>query len=161
MATLTRGGLSKCTGCNIETIRYYEKIGLMPDPPRSSGGHRLYDDNHLRRLSFIRRARELGFGVEDVRGLLALVDGGGYSCAEIQTLTLDHVGHIRSKIADLRRIERVLTGMAAQCDQGEIPDCPVIDARFEPASAYVERGRASKNSFAAGGGAGNLAGNRE
>lgn len=67
MATLTRGGLSKRTGCNIETIRYYEKIGLMPDPPRSSGGHRLYDDNHLRRLSFIRRARELGFGVEDLR----------------------------------------------------------------------------------------------
>lgn len=135
MKNITRGGLSKRTGCNIETIRYYEKIGLMPNPPRSPGGHRMYDDDHLRRLSFIRRARELGFGIEDVRGLLELVDGGAYSCAEIQALTLDHVARIKRKIADLRRIERVLTKVAAQCDQGEIPDCPVIDVLFQPASA--------------------------
>lgn len=135
MTSITRGGLSKRTGCNIETIRYYEKIGLMPNPPRSPGGHRMYGDDHLRRLRFIRRGRELGFGVEDVRGLLELVDGGAYSCAEIQALTLDHVGRIKLKIADLRRIERVLTKVAAQCDQGEVPDCPVIDVLFQPASA--------------------------
>jgi MerR family transcriptional regulator, mercuric resistance operon regulatory protein len=135
MTNITRGGLSKRTGCHIETIRYYEKTGLMPNPPRSPGGHRMYGDEHLRRLSFIRRARELGFGIEDVRGLLELVDGGAYSCAEIQALTLDHVGRIKRKIADLRRIERVLTKVAAQCDQGEIPDCPVIDVLFQPASA--------------------------
>ena len=74
---LTRGLLSRRAGCNIETIRYYESIGLMPMPPRSQGGHRLYDQEHLKRLTFIRRARELGFRLREIRGLLALVDGGG------------------------------------------------------------------------------------
>ncbi len=128
---LKRGALSKRTGCNIETIRYYEQIGLMPDPPRSEGGHRLYDEEHLKRLTFIRRARELGFSLGDVRGLLALVDGGDYSCAEIQSFTLEHVNDIRRRIADLRRIERVLRDMASQCDDGEIPECPVIEALFQ------------------------------
>ena len=104
MTNITRGGLSKRTGCHIETIRYYEKTGLMPNPPRSPGGHRMYGDEHLRRLSFIRRARELGFGIEDVRGLLELVDGGAYSCAEIQALTLDHVGRIKRKMLALKTL---------------------------------------------------------
>ena len=84
-AALTRGALSKRTGCNIETIRYYEKIALMPDPPRSAGGHRIYGEDLVKRLTSIRRARELGFTIEEVRGLLGLVDGGDYSCAEVKT----------------------------------------------------------------------------
>ena len=133
-APLTRGTLAKRTGCNIETIRYYEQIKLMPDPPRSEGGHRLYGEEHLKRLTFICRARELGFSIEEVRGLLALVDGGDYSCAEVQALTLEHVDDIRRKIADLRKIERVLKDMASQCDDGEIPECPVIEALFQHAT---------------------------
>lgn len=129
-ASLTRGALAKHTGCNIETIRYYEQIGLMPDPPRTGGGHRVYDEDHLKRLSFICRARELGFSLDEVRGLLALVDGGAYSCADVKALTLAHVGDIRRKIGDLRKIERVLKTMAAQCDDGEVPECPVIDSLF-------------------------------
>ena len=128
---LTRGALAARTGCNIETIRYYERIGLMPDPPRTKGGHRAYDEDHLRRLAFICRARELGFSLGDVRGLLILVDGGAYSCAEVKALTLAHVGDIRRKIGDLRKIERVLDTMAAQCDDGEVPQCPVIDSLFQ------------------------------
>lgn len=125
---LTIGVLSKRTGCNIETIRYYERIGLLPAPPRTEGGHRLYGESHLKRLTFIRRSRELGFTLDDVRGLLQLVDGGHYTCAEVRDMTLQHVDEIRSKVADLRRLERVLKEMAAQCTGDDVPTCPVIDA---------------------------------
>jgi MerR family mercuric resistance operon transcriptional regulator len=127
---LTIGALSKYTGCNIETIRYYERIGLLPGPPRSAGGHRLYGEAHLKRLTFIRHARGLGFTLDDIRGLLGLVDGGAYTCAEVKVLTLDHLGEVRRKLADLRRLEKVLKDMAEECDGGAVPDCPVIDALF-------------------------------
>ena len=130
MKPFTIGALSKGTGCHIETIRYYERIGLMPKPPRSPGGHRLYEEDHLRRLTFIRRSRELGFTLEEVRGLLRLVDGGSYTCAEVKALTLDHAAEVRRKVADLRKLERVLKEMAAECDGGEVPDCPIIDALY-------------------------------
>lgn len=78
---LTIGMLSSRTGCNIETIRYYEQIGLLPPPPRSQGGHRLYEEDLRRRLGFIRRSRDLGFTLDETRGLLRLVDGGAYTCA--------------------------------------------------------------------------------
>lgn len=71
---LTIGPLSKRTGCNIETIRYYERVGLLPAPGRSPGGYRLYEDQHLKRLTFIRRARALGFSIDEVRKLLRLAD---------------------------------------------------------------------------------------
>lgn len=131
VSRLTRGTLAKRTGCNIETIRYYEQINLMPNPPRSDGGHRLYDEEHLRRLTFICRARELGFSLNEVRELLGLVDGGDYSCAEVKALTLEHVRDVRDKISDLRKIESVLNTMAEQCNEGEVPECPVIDALFQ------------------------------
>src|SRR5215470_13178632 len=77
---LTRGALAARTGCNIETIRYYERVGLLPPPPRSAGGHRLYGEGLIRRLNFVRRSRDLGFSVEEIRELLLLVDGGTYTC---------------------------------------------------------------------------------
>ncbi|MFQ5544684.1 MAG: helix-turn-helix domain-containing protein [Acidiferrobacterales bacterium] len=127
---LTIDALSKQTGCHIETIRYYERIGILPAPPRTEGGHRLYGRDHLKRLFFVRRSRELGFRLEEVRGLLSLVDGGHYTCAEVRTLTLKHAGEVKRKITDLRKMERVLKDMASQCEGGEIPECPVIDALF-------------------------------
>ena len=130
MKPFTIGVLSKGTGCRIETIRYYERIELMPKPPRSPGGHRLYEEDHLRRLTFIRRSRELGFTLEEVRGLLRLVDGGSYTCAEVKALTLDHAAEVRRKVADLRKLERVLKEMAAECDGGEVPECPIIDTLY-------------------------------
>src|SRR5581483_9091255 len=105
------GALANESGVNIETIRYYEKIGIMPKPARSAGGYRVYIAAHLKRLTFIRRGRELGFSLDELRGLLRLVDGHAYTCAEVRALTLDHVGGIRRKIADLRRLERVMTGI--------------------------------------------------
>ncbi len=130
MKPFTIGALSRGTGCHIETIRYYERIGLMPKPSRSPGGHRLYEDDHLRRLTFIRRSRELGFTLDEVRGLLRLVDGGSYTCAEVKALTLDHAAEVRRKVADLRKLERVLADMAAECEGGEVPECPIIDALY-------------------------------
>jgi MerR family mercuric resistance operon transcriptional regulator len=102
----------------------------LPQPRRSGAGHRLYDQDTVRRLTFICRARELGFSLKDVRGLLDLVDGGDYTCAEVRMMTLDHTRDIRRKIADLRAIERTRKDIAAHCNRGEIPDCPVIDALF-------------------------------
>lgn len=125
---MQRGELAKRAGCNIETVRYYEKIGLLPDPPRTSGGYRDYDREHGRRLRFILRARDLGFGIEDIRGLLRLVDRQAYSCAEVREMTLEHLGAVRLKIADLKRLERTLAKTVAACNGRDVPDCPVIDA---------------------------------
>ena len=129
-AAMQIGEMSRRTGCNIETIRYYERIGVMPSPARSGGGHRLYAPEHLKRLTFIRRSRELGFTLKQVRGLLALVDGGAFTCDEVKEITTGHMGEVPRKIADLRRLERVLGDMASRCDRGEVPDCPVIGALF-------------------------------
>ena len=129
---LTIGALSKRTGANIETIRFYERVGILPKPPRSAGGHRIYGQDLLMRLGFVRRSRELGFSLDEVRGLLQLVDGGHYTCAEVKAITLDHLGDVRRKIADLRRLERTLAEIAGKCRGGKVPDCPVIEALFDP-----------------------------
>jgi len=127
---LTRGVIAARTGVNIETVRYYERIGLLPAPPRSKGGHRMYDEVLLRRLNFIRRCRELGFTLDEVRSLLQLVDGGDYTCGEVEGLTTAHLGEVRRKLADLKRLEKVLREMVARCEGGEVPECPVIEALF-------------------------------
>ena len=132
---LTRGALAKETGVNIETIRYYEKIGLMPDPVRTGAGYRVYDEADLKRLSFIRRCRELSFTLDAVRGLLELVDGGDYTCAEVRDLSIVHMGDVRQKIRDLRKMERILKEMVSQCDGGLVPKCPIVD-RLYSSSGY-------------------------
>jgi MerR family mercuric resistance operon transcriptional regulator len=129
---LTRGGLAARTGCNIETIRYYERIGLLPPPPRSAGGHRLYGEDLVRRLGFIRRCRDLGFTIAELRELLRLVDGGAYTCSEVEALARDHVRAIACKIADLQRLQRVFEGMIAGCRGGAVPECPIIEVLFDP-----------------------------
>ncbi len=127
---LSRGILAKRSGVNSETIRYYEKIELMPDPVRSEGGHRIYNDTHLRRLLFIRRCRELGFTLEEIRGLLELVDEGDYTCAEVRERTIVHLDDVRQKIRDLQKMQRTLKIMVSQCDGGLVPECPIIDTLF-------------------------------
>lgn len=125
---LRRAELARRTGCNLETIRYYEKIGVMPAPPRTAAGYRVYDESHIRRLCFILRARELGFAIEEVRGLLHLVDGGNQTCAEVKARTEKHLVDVQAKIADLRRIERVLATTAASCSGDDVPECPILKA---------------------------------
>lgn len=126
------GELSGESGVKIETIRYYERIGLLPLPPRTVGGHRLYPDNHRKRLVFIRRSRELGFTLDEIRNLLGLADGG-YTCGEVKDVAIAHLSDIRRKIADLRRMERTLAMTAARCENGESPDCPIMNVLFEEA----------------------------
>lgn len=126
--SMTIGALSARTGCNIETIRYYERIRMMPKAPRTRGGHRLYTQDHLKRLTFIRRSRELGFSLEQIRELLRLVDGGRYTCSQVKVITLEHLDEVRARMKDLKRLENVLKAMASQCDRGRVPDCPVIEA---------------------------------
>jgi len=126
--TLSIGDLSRHTGVNIETIRYYERIGLLAAPPRSQGRHRLYDAAHQQRLAFIRRSRDLGFSINDTRNLLGLARGHKLNCTEVKVLTEQHVADIRAKIRDLRKLERVLSDLAAKCRGSSVPDCPILDA---------------------------------
>jgi len=128
---MRRGELAQQSGCNIETVRFYEKQGLLPAPPRTGGGHRDYAPEHLKRLTFIRRSRELGFTLGEVRSLLGLVDGGDWTCAEVRAMTLEHLADVRRKIADLQKLALILNDMAAQCDGGAVPECPIIDALME------------------------------
>ena len=127
---IKRGELAKATGCNIETIRYYEKIGLLLEPDRSAGGHRLYSPDDRARLGFILRGRDLGFSIEELKSLLSLVDSHNYSCGEVLDLTRDHLASVRHKIADLKKLERTLADVSAKCAGGGLPECPVIDALF-------------------------------
>lgn len=124
---LTIGGLSDRTGVNVETIRYYEREGLLPSIPRTAGGHRVFGDAHLRRLLFIRRSRELGFSGAEIRALLDLVDGG-YTCGEVRDLTLGHLANVKARIAGLRRLEKTLATVSARCEGGDLPDCPIVEA---------------------------------
>ena len=108
---MQRADLAKLTGCNLETIRYYEKIGMMPDPPRSASGYRIYGEDHVSRLRFILRGRELGFSLDEVRGLLALVEGGAQTCAEVKERTERHLADVRAKIAAGASLMQFYTGM--------------------------------------------------
>jgi MerR family mercuric resistance operon transcriptional regulator len=130
------GQLSSQTGCNIETIRYYERIGLMPEPPRR-GRYRLYEPADVNRLGFIRRARELGFTLHEVRALLALAVGGLGSCHDARVLAASHLEDVRARVADLRRMERVLVDLVRNCEAGNDAACPLIESLFGDGSARI------------------------
>jgi MerR family transcriptional regulator, mercuric resistance operon regulatory protein len=127
-ANIQIGELSRRTGCNSETIRYYERIGLLPKPVRSSGRLRRYGAEDVTRLRFIRRARQLGFALDDVRQLLRLAAAEGEDvCAATRGLATAHVAEIRAKIADLRAMERVLSDAIRECEAGQQPSCPLLE----------------------------------
>ncbi len=122
------GDASRVTGLHIETIRYYERIGLVAETERSRGGYRIYSPDHIRRLSFIRRARELGFAMDEIRTLGDLMHDDRPACADVQMVASRHLADIRRKIADMQRIEATLDGLVAKCGRGDRSDCAVIDA---------------------------------
>lgn len=130
---ITIGRLSAATGVNIETIRYYEKIGLTGKPRRCAAGRRLYDARDISRLNFIRRGRELGFSLNAIRSLLAL-EAQDAPCPGAKAITELHLGDIRARIADLRKLEENLSKLATACDVSEPSQCPVIDALGRDAS---------------------------
>jgi MerR family mercuric resistance operon transcriptional regulator len=121
------GELSRVSGVNIETIRYYERIKLLPVPRRTDSGYRVYTLTEARTLTFIRRARELGFGLNDVRALLDLAAPGKASCAEARAIATRHLQEVRLKIADLSRLECQLAGTIKRCSGQAVPNCPVLE----------------------------------
>ncbi len=127
MRGLTIGKLAAAAGVNLETIRYYERIKLLPAPPRTAGGHRSYGQEHARRLMFIRRARELGFSVEEIRALLALAGPGPAPCAKVRRIATAHLASVHAKLADLARLEAVLAATIARCSDERNLTCPVLE----------------------------------
>ncbi|BCK76255.1 MULTISPECIES: MerR family transcriptional regulator [Acetobacteraceae] len=127
MVAITIGKLASETGVHLETVRYYERIGLIPAPRRARNGYRHYRAEDVRRLSFVRRARDLGFDIEEIRTLLALAEPGLPSCDEVRTLAIAHLGDIQSKISDLQRLASLLTTSIEQCRESEALTCPVLD----------------------------------
>ena len=131
---LTRGKLATATGCHIETIRYYENIGLMPQPERTTSGYRRYDDEHLRRLRFIQRAKALGFSGAQIHSLLELTDSDeNHTRAEVKSLTEAHIDEISARIRDLQKIRRRLSQISSFCDGSDASaqTCPIIESLFD------------------------------
>jgi Cu(I)-responsive transcriptional regulator len=122
------GELGRLTGSKIETIRYYERIGLLAAPKRTAGNYRAYGPEHLKRLSFIRRSRDLGFSLDQVRALLDLSDDRNRPCEAVDTIAKSHLAEVDRKIADLRALRRELNGMITRCHCGTVADCRIIDA---------------------------------
>ncbi len=121
------GELSRCCGVNIETIRYYERIKMLPAPPRTASGRRVYGPAEKRTVAFIRRSRDLGFTLGEIRTLLALGGPECASCADVRKIASAHLATIRSKLSDLVELKSILTETVTQCSGGASPDCPVLD----------------------------------
>ncbi|HAF80329.1 MULTISPECIES: helix-turn-helix domain-containing protein [Brevundimonas] len=129
------GELGRRTGCKVVTIRYYEQIGLLDAPERGEGGHRVYERAHLDRLSFIRRARDLGFSHDDIRSLLTLSTGPAAGpCQAVDHVAAAHLDAVRAKISDLRRLELILVSVLDQCGRTTVEACCVLDALRAPSA---------------------------
>ena len=126
------GELSRTTGCPIETIRYYERLGLFDKPHRTEGGHRLYNLTQQKRLQFIVKARQLGFSLEKTRELLSLSENNTRSCDDALQLVENNVADIQQKITQLQLMEKSLRELAGGCrsccPNAKAPDCSIIDA---------------------------------
>lgn len=122
------GELSRATGTNIETIRYYERIGLLPAPDRTAANYRSYGSAHRSRLSFVRHSRELGFTIEEIRSLLDLSDDPARDCGEADRIATRHLEQVEEKIAQLRLLRDGLTRIVGRCRGGLAGDCRVIEA---------------------------------
>jgi DNA-binding transcriptional MerR regulator len=121
------GSLSRGTGVKVPTIRYYEGMGLLPPPPRTASGRRMYDDGAVKRLRFIRHARELGFEIEDIRALLAMTAEPQALCDRADSIARRHLEQVERRIAQLRALKRELRRMIEECGHGRMCDCRVIE----------------------------------
>jgi DNA-binding transcriptional MerR regulator len=122
------GELAQSAGYAVQTVRYYEQIGLMPAPPRTEGRQRRYSDDHLKRLLFIRHARDLGFEVQDIRSLLDLASRPDQSCASVDAIAKAHVAAIDEKISRLTALRAELTRTLRACSKGRVAECKVVGA---------------------------------
>lgn len=136
MNKLTRGELARLCGVGPETIRFYERRGLLPEAPRSEGGYRRFDQASVHRLIFIRRAKNLGFSLPEIAELLSLHDEPGHDRARVKEITESKLQEIRFKIADLERMSSTLSELADQCSgHGPVSGCPIIEAIAEAPGA--------------------------
>lgn len=126
-AGLSIGDLSRATGVKPTTIRFYEGEGLLPRPARTGGGHRDYVEDHLRRLGFIRHARELGFSTDAIRALLALASDGAAACEQVHALATEQVAEIDHRIRRLEALRAELVRMAEGCVGGTVADCRILE----------------------------------
>ena len=126
------GELARASDTNVETIRYYERIGLLPAPPRTAGNYRNYSATHARRLSFTRRARDLGFSIEQIRVLLDLADQKQQPCEAVDVIARTHLAMVKRKLADLTALRRELESLIGQCRHGTIAECRIIEALAPP-----------------------------
>ncbi|MBS0639850.1 MAG: helix-turn-helix domain-containing protein [Proteobacteria bacterium] len=134
--TYTIGELARDTGTKVETVRWYERDGIMPAPIRTAGGHRVYTEAHRNRLAFVRHARELGFSLQDVRELLQLTDDPEGSCATADGIARQHLASVQSRISRLQALEAELTRMVDACSGGRVADCHVIEILADHSHAH-------------------------
>lgn len=127
-ASLSIGKLAAATGTKVETIRYYESIGLLAAPERTAANYRVYSPDHLARLSFIRRARSLGFSLEQVQALLGLADQKDRSCTAVDLIAREHLADIDRKLADLTMLRAELDSLIVQCGHGTVSECRIIES---------------------------------
>lgn len=131
MSKLKIGALAERTGINVPTIRYYEQIGLLRPADRQQGGQRVYGDDDVKRLTFVRRCRDFGFSIEQVRSLVALVQDPQSSCTHARDMAQSHLATVRAKMAELKALERSIASFVVNCDAscagGPGPDCVILD----------------------------------
>jgi Cu(I)-responsive transcriptional regulator len=127
-SVLSVGELAKATGTKVETIRWYEKVGILPAPARTAGNYRAYGREHLNRLSFVRRGRDLGFTLDEVRALLELADQRDRDCGEVDAIARQHLADVERKIADLTALAVELRSVVEQCHGGTVSECRIIEA---------------------------------
>jgi Cu(I)-responsive transcriptional regulator len=143
---LTIGDLAKATDTKVVTIRYYERIGLLPTPTRTSANYRAYRMDHLHRLGFIRRARDLGFSLSQIRTLLGLADQRDRSCEAVDAIAREHLVAVRRKIADLNALRRELESIISQCGHGTVAECRIIEALLPGRKTAASQRRAKVRS---------------
>ena len=130
------GRLARETGCKVQTIRWYEEIGLMPEPERTPGNQRIYGPEHAARLAFIRHARELGFPLDDVREMLEMGDQPGQSCQAVDAVARRHLLSVKQRIHRLKGLEAELERMVEQCRGGRVADCRIIEVLSDHSHAH-------------------------
>ena len=135
---LTIGTLSKKTGTKVQTIRYYEQIGLMPEPGRTEGGQRRYDNAQLDRLSFIRHSRQLGFSLDAIRELLDLSDQPNRPCEEVDAIARRQLNQVEQRMARLKALRTELKRMVHECSGGRTADCKVLEVLRDHSECLTE-----------------------
>ena len=132
------GAMARTGNCKVQTIRYYEQIGLLPKPRRNSGNQRVYSRQHYDRLRFIRHSRALGFSLDQIRQILALSDEPAHSCEEVDGIAREHLRDVESKIERLQSLRKELKRMISECAGNQVADCRVVKVLSDHALCQVD-----------------------